>query len=107
MKDKDINSLAIQHREIQIPYCICCEIQKDEYNRTIKQDIGKILRQLCQQKGIEIIEAEICKDHIHMLISIPLKYSVSNITGYLKGESSLIIFDHHAKLKYKYGNRHF
>ena len=73
----------------------------------IKVDIGKILRQLCQQKGIEIIEAELCKDHIHMLVSIPPKYSVSQIMGYLKGKSSLMIFDRHANLKYKYGNRHF
>ena len=73
----------------------------------IKVDIGKILRQLCQQKGIEIIEAELCRDHIHMLVSIPPKYSVSQIMGYLKGKSSLMIFDRHANLKYKYGNRHF
>ena len=73
----------------------------------IKVDIGKILRQLCQQKGIEIIEAELCRDHIHMLVSIPPKYSVSQIIGYLKGKSSLMIFDRHANLKYKYGNRHF
>lgn len=71
----------------------------------IKQDIGRILRQLCQQKGVEIIEAELCKDHVHMLISIPPKYSVSQIMGYLKGKSSLIIFDRHASMKYKYGNR--
>ena len=73
----------------------------------IKVDIGKILRQLCQQKGVEIIETELCKDHIHMLVSIPPKYSVSQIMGYLKGKSSLMIFDRHANLKYKYGNRHF
>lgn len=73
----------------------------------IKVDIGKILRQLCKQKGIEIIEAELCQDHVHMLISIPPKYSVSQIMGYLKGKSSLMIFDRHANLKYKYGNRHF
>ena len=73
----------------------------------IKVDIGKILRQLCQQKGIEIIEAELCKEHVHMLISIPPKYSASQIVGYLKGKSSLMIFDRHANLKYKYGNRHF
>ena len=73
----------------------------------IKVGIGKILRQLCQQKGIEIIEAELCRDHIHMLVSIPPKYSVSQIMGYLKGKSSLMIFDRHANLKYKYGNRHF
>ena len=73
----------------------------------IQADIGKILRQLCQQKGIEIIEAYMCPDHVHMLLSIPPKYSVSQIMGYLKGKSSLMIFDRHANLKYKYGNRHF
>jgi len=73
----------------------------------IKQDIWKILRQLCQQKSAKIIEAELCKDHVHMLISVPLKYSVSQIMGYLKGKSSPMIFDRRANLKYKYGNRHF
>jgi len=73
----------------------------------IKQDVGKILRELCERKGIEIIEAELCKDHVHMLVRIPPKYSVSEIMGYLKGKSSLMIFDRHANLKYKYGNRHF
>ena len=73
----------------------------------LKTDIGKILRELCERKGIEIIEAECCKDHVHMLVQIPPKYSVAEIMGYLKGKSSLIIFDRHANLKYKYGNRHF
>lgn len=73
----------------------------------IKTDIGKILRQLCEYKGVEIIEAEACKDHIHMLVTIPPKLSVSSFMGYLKGKSSLMIFDRHANLKYKYGNRHF
>ena len=75
--------------------------------REIKADIGKILRQLFQQKGVEIIEANACPDHIHMLLSIPPKYSVSQIMGFLKGKSSLMIFDRHANLKYKYGNKHF
>src|SRR5574344_865748 len=73
----------------------------------IKGDIGNILRKLCEYKGVEIIEAEACPDHIHMLVSIPPKYSVSQFMGYLKGKSSLMIFDRHANLKYKYGNRHF
>ena len=73
----------------------------------IKEGIGIILRKLCQQKSVEIIEAQACPDHIHMLISILPKYSVSQIMGYLKGKSSLMIFDRHANLKYKYGNRHF
>ena len=73
----------------------------------LKQDIGKTLRDLCDRKGINIIEAEYCPDHIHMLLEFPPKYSVSRIMGYLKGKSSLIIFDRHANLMYKYGNRHF
>ena len=73
----------------------------------IKVDIGKILRKLCKQKGVEIIEANACKDHIHMLVSIPPKLSVASFIGYLKGKSSLMIFDRHANLKYKYGNRKF
>ena len=73
----------------------------------IKNDIGKILRTLCERKGVEIIEAEACSDHIHMLVSIPPKISVSSFMGYLKGKSSLMIFDRHANLKYKYGNRKF
>ena len=62
---------------------------------------------LCQRKEIEIIEAELCPDHVHMLVKIPPKYSISQIVGYLKGKSSLKIFDRHANLKYKYGNRHY
>ena len=73
----------------------------------IKVDIGKILRKLCEQKGVEIIEANLCSDHIHMLVSIPPKISVSSFVGYLKGKSSLMIFDQHANLKYRYGNRKF
>ena len=73
----------------------------------IKADVGKILRELCERKGVEIIEAECCQDHIHMLVSIPPHLSVAQFMGYLKSKSSLMIFDRHANLKYKYGNRHF
>jgi putative transposase len=62
---------------------------------------------LCERKGVNIIEAELCPDHVHMLVEIPPKYSVADIVGYIKGKSSLMIFDRHANLKYKYGNRHF
>ena len=72
-----------------------------------KIEIGKILRTLCERNGIEIIEANACKDHIHMLVSIPPKMSVSKAMGILKGKSALMIFDRFANLKYKYGNRHF
>ena len=73
----------------------------------LRTEIGKMLRKLCARKGIEIIEAEACPDHIHMLLSIPPKYSVSSVIGYLKGKSALMIFDQFANLKYKYGNREF
>ena len=73
----------------------------------IREDIGKIIRLLCERKGITIIEAELCPDHVHMLVEIPPKYSVADIVGYINGKSSLMIFDRHANLKYKYGNRHF
>ena len=80
--------------------------RKEIYGK-IKKDIGEILRKLCEQKKVEIIEAEACKDHIHMLVCIPPYISVSQFMGYLKGKSSLMIFDRHANLKYKYGSRHF
>ena len=73
----------------------------------IKGDIGQIIRKLCEWKGVEILEAEACPDHIHMLVSIPPKISVSSFMGYLKGKSSLMIFDKHANMKYRYGNREF
>ena len=107
MKEKDINSLDHTTWRCQYHVVFAPKYRRLEIYGAIKADIGKILRQLCQQKGVEIIEAEACPDHIHMLISIPPKYSVSQIMGYLKGKSSLMIFDRHANLKYKYGNRHF
>ena len=107
MKDKDISSLERTSWRCQYHVVFAPKYRRMEIYGQIKQDIGVILRKLCQQKGVEILEAEACKDHIHMLISIPPKYSVSQIMGYLKGKSSLMIFDRHANLKYKYGNRHF
>jgi putative transposase len=73
----------------------------------LKREIGKIVRQLCERKGVEILEAEACPDHIHMLVIIPPKLSVSEFMGYLKGKSSLMIFDQFANMKYRYGNRQF
>ena len=103
----NINSLA--HSKCNCKYHI---VFAPKYRRQviygkIYKDIGVILRKLCEQKGVEIHEAEFCKDHVHMLVSIPPKLSVAQFMGYLKGKSSLMIFDRHANLKYKYGNRHF
>ena len=103
----DKNSLA--HTKWNCKYHI---VFAPKYRRkviygTIKVDIGKILRKLCEQKGVEIIEANLCPDHVHMLVSIPPKISISSFVGYLKGKSSLMIFDRHANMKYRYGNRKF
>ena len=73
----------------------------------LKKDIGIILRKLCKEMKVEIIEAEACPDHIHMLVSIPPYMSVAQFVGTLKSKSALMIFDRHANLKYRYGNRHF
>ena len=73
----------------------------------LRADIGAILRKLCDEKKVEIIEANACPDHIHMLVSIPPYLSISQFVGFLKGKSTLMIFDRHANLKYKYGSRHF
>ena len=108
MKDnKDIDSLSHTTWRCQYHVVFAPKYRRMVIYGQIKKDIGQILRQLCEQKGIEIIEAEACPDHIHMLISFPPKYSISYVMGYLKGKSSLVIFDRHANLKYKYGNRHF
>ena len=76
------------------------------YNQ-IRRDIGEILRRLCEYKGVEIIEGHLMPDHVHIPVSIPPKISVSSFMGYLKGKSALMVFDKHANLKYKFGNRRF
>lgn len=76
------------------------------YNK-YREDLREILKMLCDWKGIEVLEGHLMPDHIHMLVSIPPKISVSSFMGYLKGKSSLLMFDRHANLKYKYGNRKF
>ena len=105
--EKDISSLEHTRWRCQYHVVFAPKYRRLAIYGQIRQDIGVILRKLCEQKEIEIIEAEACPDHIHMLISIPPKISVSYAIGYLKGKSSLMIFDRHANLKYKYGNRNF
>ncbi len=92
---KDTNSLA--HTTWNCKYHI---VFAPKYRR-------QIIRELCERKGVKIIEANACRDHIHMLVSTPPKLSISAFMGYLKGKSSLMIFDRHADLKYRYGNRNF
>ena len=105
MKDK--NSLAHTAWNCKYHIVFAPKYRRQDIYGKIRVDIGKMLRMLCDRKGIKIIEAELCKDHIHMLVQIPPKYSVSDIVGYLKGKSSLMIFDRYANMKYRYGNRHF
>ena len=107
MTRDDICSLAHSKWNCKYHIVFAPKYRRMVIYKQIKTDIGRILRKLCEQKGVEIIEAEACHDHIHMLLSIPPKYSVAQTMGYLKGKSSLMIFDRHANLKYKYGNRHF
>ena len=103
----DTSSLAHTKWECKYHIVFAPKYRRQVIYGKIKQDIGQMLRKLCEYKGVEIIEAEACKDHIHMLVSIPPKYSVAQIMGYLKGKSSLMIYENYANMKYKYGNRHF
>ena len=104
---KDINSLSHSSWRCKYHIVFAPKYRRQVIYGKIKADAGKILRELCERKGVEIEAAECCKDHIHMLVSIPPHLSVSQFMGYLKSKSSLMIFDRHANLKYKYGNRHF
>ena len=103
------DSASLSHTKWNCKYHIVFtpKYRRQEIYGKIKQGIGQIIRKLCEAKKVEILEAEACPDHIHMLVSIPPNISVSQFMGYLKGKSSLMIFDRHANLKYKYGNRHF
>ncbi len=80
--------------------------RKEIYGQ-LKKDIGTIIRKLCEEKKEEILEAEACPDHIHMLVSVPPYLSIAQFVGFLKGKSTLMIYDRHANLKYKYGSRNF
>ena len=109
MKNNDNDVFSLAHTTWKCQYHI---VFTPKYHRKVifgllRADIGKILRELCRRKDVEIIEAHAMPDHIHMLLSIPPNVSVSSFMGYLKGKSTMMIFERYAKLKYKYGNRHF
>ena len=103
----DNNSLAHTKWNCKYHIVFAPKFRRKEIYGKYKADIGKILRELCAWKGVEIIEAHACVDHIHMYVSISPKLSVSGFVGFLKGKSALILFERHANLKYKYGQRHF
>ena len=103
------DDLSLSHTRWNCKYHIVFipKYRRKEIYGKLRSDIGQIIRQLCSYKGVEIIEAHAMPDHIHMLVRIPPKIAVSNFMGYLKGKSSLMIFERHVNLKYKYGNRNF
>ena len=103
------DDLSLSHTRWNCKYHIVFipKYRRKEIYGKIRTDIGQIIRQLCAYKDVEIIEAHAMPDHIHMLVRIPPKIAISNFMGYLKGKSSLMIFERHATLKYKYGNRNF
>ena len=103
----DMNSLAHTKWECKYHIVFAPKFRRKVIYGKIKADVRNILSMLCKRKGIEIIEAECMPDHVHMFVRIPPKYSVSQIVGYLKGKSFLMIFERNAKLKYKYESRHF
>lgn len=107
MKSQDTNSLA--HTTWNCKYHI---VFAPKYRRKVffnqkRLEIGAILRSLCEWKEVNIIEAEVCPDHIHMLVEIPPKLSVAGFMGYLKGKSSILIYQKYANMKFKYRNREF
>lgn len=104
---EDIKSLSHSKYRCKYHIVFAPKYRRQIIYKKIKADVGKILRELSERKGVRIIEAECCPDHIHMLVEIPPHLSVASFMGYLKSKSSLMIFDKHANLKYKYGNRHF
>ena len=103
------DDLSLSHTRWNCKYHIVFipKYRRKEIYGKIRTDIGQIIRQLCAYKDVEILEAHAMPDHIHMLVRIPPKIAVSNFMGYLKGKSSLMIFERHANLKYKYGNKNF
>ena len=103
----EIKSSAHSKWRCQYHIVFAPKYRRKEIYGKLKSDIGQILRKLCVEKKVEILEAEACPDHIHMLVCISPYLSVAQFMGFLKGKSSLMIFDRHANLKYKYGSRHF
>ena len=107
MSKEDSDSLSHTRWNCKYHIVFAPKFRRQNIYGKLKVDIGKILRSLCERKTVTIEEAELCPDHIHMPVSIPPNLSLSQFMGYLKGKSSLIIFDRHTNLKYKYGYRRF
>ena len=107
IKLNDIKSLAHTQWNCKYHIVFAPKYRRKVFYASKRLEIGQILRRLCEWKGITIIEAEVCPDHIHMLVEIPPKYSVSSVMGFLKGKSSLMIYQNWANMRYQYRNREF
>ena len=103
----DVNSLSHTKWNCKYHIVFAPKFRRKIIYGQLRQDIANILSTLCKRKGVHIVEAEMCRDHVHMLVEIPPSISVSSFVGYLKGKSTLMIFERHANLKYKFGNRRF
>ena len=103
----DVNSLSHSKWNCKYHIVFAPKFRRKVAYGALRQDIANILSMLCKRKGVNIVEAEICPDHVHMLVEIPPNISVASFVGYIKGKSTLMIFERHANLKYKFGNRHF
>ena len=107
MSLNDINSLSHSKWNCKYHIVFAPKFRRKVFYGEKKREIGKILRTLCEWKGVKIVEAQLCSDHIHMLVEIPPKIAVSSFVGYLKGNSTTMIFEQFPELKYKYRNREF
>ena len=103
----DLNKLSHTTWNCKYHIVFAPKYRRQVFYREKRIEIGKILRKLCEWKGVEIVEAEVCPDHIHMLLSIPPKYSVGSVMGYIKGKRSLLIYERWKNMQYKYKNREF
>ena len=107
MKDHDVHSLSHTKWECKYHIVFAPKYRRKVFFGQMRYEIGKIIRELCRWKGVNLLEAEACPDHIHILVEIPPKFSISNFMGFLKGKSSLMIYEKWGNMKYKYRNRQF
>lgn len=107
MQKNDIHSLSHTKWECKYHIVFAPKYRRNVFFGQMRYEIGKIIRELCRWKGVNLLEAEACPDHIHILVEIPPKFSISNFMGFLKGKSSLMIYEKWGNMKYKYRNRQF
>ncbi len=105
--NNDIKSLSHTTWNCKYHIVFAPKYRRKEFYESRREEVGRIFRQLCEWKGIKLLEGEVCREHVHMLLEIPPKYSVSSVLGYLKGKSSLMIYEKWINMKFKYKKREF